>query len=795
MSAPELVLTRRAEIVHALCSGGSAEPLEQVLDLLLSGGQLQEEEHHSVQAPGRPLYACARMLLDLVSAKGADACALLCAALAQVLPEGQRGDFTVLGRGSSREEEEEEEEEEEDQQRTPTQTLVARRPGLVRALHGCVEDALRALVARGIFAPADCDDMRLPIHTPSQQARRLLDKVRSKGDAAAALVLQVVDQKQESGSLSWENVTPPTEVLRFQKKLRSSVSAQSCFLSSYGGTGHTALDDVYTEGRLEAAHGRRDARGPPLGPEDVAGSAGALNAEADAVLVSGAAGSGKSTLLQRMQQLWARGAALRGFLLLFPFSCRRLSEERRPLSVRELLFHHGCWPDGGQEEVFRFILDQPHRVLLTFDGLDELRRAAWDEPWLCSPAQRAPVAALLSGLLRGALLKGVRKVATSRPDAVGPALRRHLRKELLLRGFSPGGIERFVRRQHADPAVAAEVLRSLRSNGALLGLCHSPVFCWSVCRCHAELRRHGDGGPRTVTDVYVMVLQHFFRHRAPPSGAAAPGWLQQSLPAARRLGRLAFEGVGSGRYEFSAAQLEASGVTEEDVGVGFLSRSGGVASAHGARFQFLHVTTQCFFAALHVVLSDGAERSAIPALFRTRGPGAGCLRACLPAARRRGGGAPPPETPNLQLTATFVAGLLSPRHRGLWRRCCPGAAVERRARQVGRSLSKGVREHFRSVPPPVAGEKKSVHAMPGFLWLIKCIYELQESAVAAHAVGRLAAEHLKLTYCGVGPAECGALAYALRHLRRPVGLQLDDNCVGDVGVEQLLPCLHVCSSL
>jgi len=86
MSAPELVLTRRAEIVHALCSGGSAEPLEQVLDLLLSRGQLQEEEYHSVQAPGRALYACARQLLDLVSAKGADACALLCAALAQALP-------------------------------------------------------------------------------------------------------------------------------------------------------------------------------------------------------------------------------------------------------------------------------------------------------------------------------------------------------------------------------------------------------------------------------------------------------------------------------------------------------------------------------------------------------------------------------------------------------------------------------------------------------------------------------------------------------------------------------------
>jgi nucleotide-binding oligomerization domain-containing protein 2 len=95
----------------------------------------------------------------------------------------------------------------------------------------------------------------------------------------------------------------------------------------------------------------------------------------------------------------------------------------------------------------------------------------------------------------------------------------------------------------------------------------------------------------------------------------------------------------------------------------------------------------------------------------------------------------------------------------------------------------------------VPGEVKSMHAMPGFVWLIRSLYEMQEEQLARKAVRGLDVGHLKLTFCSVGPAECAALAFVLRHLRRPVALQLDHNSVGDIGVEQLLPCLSVCKAL
>lgn len=563
------------------------------------------------------------------------------------------------------------------------------------------------------------------------------------------------------------------------------------------------LDDIYTDGQLELPEDSVNARGP-LGLEDVVGLAGIVNEEADTVMVSGEAGSGKSTLLQRLHLLWARGAALQDFLLLFPFSCRRLNSEHNELSVQELLFQHCCWPDREQAEIFQFILDHPHLILFTFDGLDELKQSFSDEQRICCPTQRAPVHVLLFNLIQGSLMKGVQKVVTSRSEAVSPLLKKHLRKEVVLKGFSPNGIDCFVKKHHRDPTVAAKVLESLQANTALLGLCHSPVLCWIVSQCHKELLGCGEGSPTTFADVYLMILQHFLQHQSPLKSTMGLGWLQEHLKTLLLLGQLAFEGITSTCYIFSDADLEAYGVTDKDICMVFLTKSKDMSSIHSKCYEFLHMTMQCFFAALFIVLSSNTNRSVIPKLFelenmREAGPASVCFGACLSSSDQQQQAlemeTKAAETPNLQITAMFVSGLLSQRHQKLWLHCCPGAVVEKKARQVARCLSKGMQKHFRSIPQPVPGEKKSMHAMPDFVWLIKCLYEMQESRIAKDAMSKLEVDHLKLTYCKIGPVECTALAYVLQHLKNPVGLQLDNNSVGDVGVEQLLPCMHICSSL
>ncbi|XP_029904438.1 nucleotide-binding oligomerization domain-containing protein 2 [Myripristis murdjan] len=797
MSAQELVLRQRTEILHALCSSRSSEILERVLDMLLARGTLVWEDYQNIQISGTALGTSARQLLDLVYTKGVEACGFLLAVLNHVLSEAQKAGLS-FGAYSS-----DPELTEAPCGASATQTLLTERPGLVSKLRGCIDGALHVLVESGSFTSTDCDEVQLPIFTPSQQARHLLDHVRSKGEAAARVLLQYILQNQEHAShLNQETWTPTEDCFKYKKKLSSSVAVQSCFLSTYGGTSNMTLDDIYTESQLELAHDCADVLGS-LSLEDLVGIVGTLNEDADTVLVSGEAGCGKSTLLQRLHLLWAQGAALQDFFLLFPFSCRRLNSEHRELSVQELLFHHCCWPDREQDQIFQFILDHPHLILFTFDGLDELKQNFSDEHRHCCPTQRAPVPILLFNLLQGSLMKGVRKVVTSRPEAVGPALKKYLRKEVHLKGFSPSGIDCFVRKHHSDPAVAARVLESLQTNTALLGLCHTPVLCWIVSQCHKELLGCGEGSPQTITDVYLMILQHFFQHQNPQKTLRI-GWMQEHLNTALHLGLLAFKGIGNSCYIFSDTDLQTCGVTEEDICMGFLIHSKDISSNSCKRLEFLHVTMQCFFAALYIVLNSAMDRSAIAKLFGLQGMSqtgmsSTCFMACLPSTVQPElaleGEAIAVETANLQITATFVSGLLSQRYRGLLLHCCSSSTIDRKIRQVARCLSKRMQKHFKSISQPVEGEKKSMHAMPAFVWLIKCIYEMQESRLAQDIMSKLDVQHLKLTYCNIGPVECTALAYVLQHLKSPVGLQLDYNSVGDVGVEQLLPCMHVCNSL
>ncbi|KAM9422585.1 LOW QUALITY PROTEIN: nucleotide-binding oligomerization domain-containing protein 2 [Salvelinus alpinus] len=627
-------------------------------------------------------------------------------------------------------------------------------------------------------------------------------------------LLQYFQQTEDHPSPSNQEA-PPKECLSYQKKLHST-SAQSHFLSTFGGTSSLSLEDTeVTEGQLELAQGGSEAQPQTgaLGLEDMVGLVGTLNQESDTVLVSGEAGSGKSTLLQRLHLLWARGAALHDFFLLFPFSCRRLSSEQRELSLRELLFLHCCWPDGDQDRIFQFILDHSHLILFTFDGLDEFMQSFSDsEQRHCCPTQCAPASTLLFNLLLkqflyqdNFLLRDNKvyphpKVVTSRPEAVGPALKRYLRKEVLLKGFSPGGIDCFVRKHHRNPTLATRVLESLRSNTALLGLCHIPVFC-IVSKCYKELLGcgEGEGSPQTITDVYLMILQHFFQRRASQRNTMGIGWVQEHQDTALHLGQLAMEGLGASCYIFTGTELQKCCVTEEDICMGLLIRSKDLSSSTNCKhYQFLHITMQCFFAALYVVLNNNSDRSIIPKLFqpqdRQQQPGfhRACLGHCLTQQGALKEANTAAETPNLQITATFVSGLLSQRHRSLLLLSCPGPTLDRKSKQV--VTAKGMQKHFKSIPRPVEGEK-SMHAMPGFVWLIKCIHEMQDSRIARDTMAKLEVEHLKLTYCNIGPVECTALAYLLQHLRNPVGLQLDYNYVGDVGVEQLLPCLHVCHSV
>ncbi|KAM6222964.1 nucleotide-binding oligomerization domain-containing protein 2 [Rhynchocyon petersi] len=793
MCTQEGFQAQRSQLVGMLVSR-SVEGFEGVLDWLLSWEVLSWEDYESLSLLGQPLSHLARRLLDTVWSKGAWGCEQLIAAIHEAQADSQPLELHELW---------------DPQSPSPAHNLQSHRPNIVRRLYSHVEGVLDLAQDLGFISQYECDGIRLPIFTSSQRARRLLDLAAVKANGLAAFLLHHVQQLPVPSVLPFKDAA----CKKFMSKLKTTLSAQSRFLSSYDGAENLCLEDIYTENNLEVQMnvgmtGPSQQSPVTVSLEELFSPHGHVNEDADTVLVVGEAGSGKSTLLQQLHYLWATGQDFQEFLFVFPFSCRQLQCVTKPLSVQMLLFEHCCWPDVGQEDVFQFLLDHPDRVLLTFDGFDEFRFRFTDQERHCSPTHPMPVQSLLFNLLQGNLLKNARKVLTSRPDAVTAFLRKYVCTELSLKGFSEEGIELYMRKHHKKPGVADCLIRLLKATSALHGLCHLPVFSWIVSKCHQELLLQGGGSLKTSTDMYLLILQHFLLHAYPPDTAPhgpRAGPLHGRLPMLLRLGHLALWGLGRCCYVFSARQLQAAQVGTEDISLGFLVHAKSVVPGSSAPLEFLHITFQCFFAALYLVLSADLPPTSLRHLFNCQRLRGSPLARLLPTLCIQGSDCEEDsvtdllqktEPHNLQITAAFLAGLLSQEHRDLLAECQASEKVLlRRHACARRCLARSLRRHFHSIPPAVPGETKSMHAMPDFLWLIRSLYEMQEERLAQEAVHRLGVGHLKLTFCGVGPPECAALAFVLRHLRQPVALQLDYNSVGDVGVEQLLPCLGVFKAL
>lgn len=111
-------------------------------------------------------------------------------------------------------------------------------------------------------------------------------------------------------------------------QLRTTVSAQPCFLSTYDGTENLCLEEIYTGNVLEiqtqaGMAGPMQKSPATLGLEELFSIHGHCSEDADAVLVAGEAGSSKSTF-QQLHLPWAAGQAFQEVLFIFAFSCWQL---------------------------------------------------------------------------------------------------------------------------------------------------------------------------------------------------------------------------------------------------------------------------------------------------------------------------------------------------------------------------------------------------------------------------------------------------------------------------------------
>ncbi|NXP25569.1 C2TA protein, partial [Scytalopus superciliaris] len=231
--------------------------------------------------------------------------------------------------------------------------------------------------------------------------------------------------------------------------------------------------------------------------------------ETKVIVVLGKAGMGKSILVQKICQDWSNGE-FSEFEFVFWYDCKQISLPEKRYSLKELLLEFFVKPQEGSKEIFEYILQNPAKVLLVFDGFKGLHdhenfpRCSASEPEtdLCT------IKELISGLIQKRILCGCTLLFTARPkDKVYQYVSR-VDKTIEIVGFSPQQRELYITKYFEGLSCCDNALKLIKEHEYLFSHCYSPVMCRFVCfLCEAVLEMGEESLPSTLTEVFLKFFQ------------------------------------------------------------------------------------------------------------------------------------------------------------------------------------------------------------------------------------------------------------------------------------------------
>ncbi|XP_034987827.2 MHC class II transactivator isoform X1 [Zootoca vivipara] len=234
------------------------------------------------------------------------------------------------------------------------------------------------------------------------------------------------------------------------------------------------------------------------------------------IVVLGKAGMGKSLLVQKICLDWSRGL-LPNYGFLFRFDCRMLGllPENR-YSLKQLLFELSAGPQDGGDDIYRHVLRYPEKVLLIFDGFEELKDRDGLTPGVDSLPHKEPldIGGILASIFQKKVLGGCTVLLTSRPK---DKLQQHLSKvdaALELAGFSTQQAESYIAQYFEGSPCCGETVALIRNCPYLFSHCYTPDLCRFVCEAVSEVG--GKELPSTLTGLLAkFLLQKLMRSSTP----------------------------------------------------------------------------------------------------------------------------------------------------------------------------------------------------------------------------------------------------------------------------------------
>ena len=338
------------------------------------------------------------------------------------------------------------------------------------------------------------------------------------------------------------------------------------------------------------------------------------------ILLVGRPGIGKTILSTKL----LRGSAFNEFThqnfdVAFLVKFRYYNSRKKYLDLRELLSRSETVSQNLDDEFWNYIITNPTKVLLIFDGIDEFNARSEisnnDSGFDDSEEEKMPLPCLYKKIASGKLLEGATVITTSRPTASSCVRQLSPDRVLEILGFTSEEVEAYVTsftKEDQNPRAEKTALwEHISTNINLFTLCYIPVNCFIICSCLSRLRSLGISLPTKLTKIYSVALKIFyFRHSDKyrmDKKTHDHLFLKpfHKLPTEckeefQRLGKLAFDGIKEGRLLFTSEEVEGL----EDCGL--LHRLPDLPCQEGldedkAQYCFIHLTFQELLAARHVV--------------------------------------------------------------------------------------------------------------------------------------------------------------------------------------------------
>ena len=326
------------------------------------------------------------------------------------------------------------------------------------------------------------------------------------------------------------------------------------------------------------------------------------------ILLIGRAGIGKTLLTKKLLQQWKmkEDEFLREKIVLL-LKFRTLNN--KTVTLRELLgYAVGLSFDDDFEIVYKFILSNPTKTVLIFDGLDELdvdnKRLCTHTETVGSRDKKMPVFSIFEMLVDGRLLHGVTVLITSRPTAECVFRNLKVKRTVEILGFFEEQIKEYVFRFCENNNTAELIWNHIKGSAELLSLCFIPVNSYIVCLTLKESTGNDESRdiPKTITEMYkravkVLVYRHhpIYKLEPLPTDYLTTHFPEELKNDLSKLKEVAQSGIIEGKLIFERSTRDEFG---DLANCGLFHK---LSDKRRNYFCFLHLTLQEFLAASKVV--------------------------------------------------------------------------------------------------------------------------------------------------------------------------------------------------